>query len=174
MLKKNGGITLIALVVTIIVLLILAGITIAMLTGNNGIITRTNDSKMSQIEGQVQEEIKLAMQSAKIYATQKAVETPGGGWLAANHIEDSAANANDGIIYVMTRDLQSPEYSVSKVANATQIYIKYESSAYDMATNYTDAKIEAVITITGNKFEITSLTRTRKSGDTYYIIGSAS
>ena len=33
--KKNKGITLIALVVTIIVLLILAGISIAMLTGQN-------------------------------------------------------------------------------------------------------------------------------------------
>ena len=33
---KNGGITLIALVITIIVLLILAGVTIAMLMGDNG------------------------------------------------------------------------------------------------------------------------------------------
>ena len=36
MLKNNKGITLIALVITIIVLLILAGVSIAMLTGNNG------------------------------------------------------------------------------------------------------------------------------------------
>ena len=34
--KSNNGITLIALVITIIVLLILAGVTIAMLTGENG------------------------------------------------------------------------------------------------------------------------------------------
>ena len=34
--KKNNGITLIALVITIIVLLILAGVTIATLTGENG------------------------------------------------------------------------------------------------------------------------------------------
>ena len=34
-LRKNKGITLIALVITIIVLLILAGVSIAMLTGNN-------------------------------------------------------------------------------------------------------------------------------------------
>lgn len=37
--KKNGGITLIALVVTIVVLLILAGVSISMLGGENGIIT---------------------------------------------------------------------------------------------------------------------------------------
>ena len=38
--RKNKGITLIALVVTIIVLLILASVSISMLTGNNGIISR--------------------------------------------------------------------------------------------------------------------------------------
>ena len=44
-LNKNTGITLIALVVTIIVLLILAGISISMLTGQNGIINRTAEAK---------------------------------------------------------------------------------------------------------------------------------
>ena len=41
--KNNKGITLIALVVTIIVLLILAGVSIAMLTGNNGSAAGTLD-----------------------------------------------------------------------------------------------------------------------------------
>ena len=43
--KKQTGITLIALVITIIVLLILAGVSIAMLTGNNGILTQANQAK---------------------------------------------------------------------------------------------------------------------------------
>ena len=38
--KTNEGITLIALVITIVVLLILAGVTISTLIGENGIITR--------------------------------------------------------------------------------------------------------------------------------------
>lgn len=42
--KNQKGITLIALVITIIVLLILAGITIAMLTGENGLITKASDA----------------------------------------------------------------------------------------------------------------------------------
>ena len=41
----NSGITLIALVLTIIVLLILAGVSIATLTGPNGLITRANQAK---------------------------------------------------------------------------------------------------------------------------------
>ncbi len=43
--RKNRGITLIALVVTIIVLLILAGVSINMLTGQNGILNRTQEAK---------------------------------------------------------------------------------------------------------------------------------
>lgn len=39
------GITLISLVVTIIVLLILAGVSVSMLTGQNGILTRAAESK---------------------------------------------------------------------------------------------------------------------------------
>ena len=42
---KEQGITLIALVITIIVLLILAGVSIAMLTGNNGILTQAQRAK---------------------------------------------------------------------------------------------------------------------------------
>ena len=42
---ENKGITLIALVITIIVLLILAGVSIAMLTGDNGIIKQAKNSK---------------------------------------------------------------------------------------------------------------------------------
>ncbi len=43
--KKRDGITLIALVVTIIVLLVLAGISISMLTGQNGILNRAQEAK---------------------------------------------------------------------------------------------------------------------------------
>lgn len=43
--KRNKGITLIALVVTIIVLLILAGVSIATLTGENGILEKVNQAK---------------------------------------------------------------------------------------------------------------------------------
>lgn len=43
--KNNRGITLIALVITIIVLLILAGVSIAMLTGENGILNQATTAK---------------------------------------------------------------------------------------------------------------------------------
>ncbi len=57
--KKQKGITLIALVVTIIVLLILAGVSIAMLTGNNGILTQGKRAKEEQAHAAVKEGIML-------------------------------------------------------------------------------------------------------------------
>lgn len=61
MMKTNDkkGITLIALVITIIVLLILAGVSIATLTGNNSIINQANESKVKSTISQIKEEIEL-------------------------------------------------------------------------------------------------------------------
>ena len=58
-LRRNKGITLIALVVTIIVLLILAGISIAMLTGQNGILNRAAEAKEKTGVAQEDESQKL-------------------------------------------------------------------------------------------------------------------
>ena len=65
-LKQVKGITLIALVITIIVLLILAGVSIAMLTGNNGILTQANNAKVEQSHGAVREGIALAYNEYQI------------------------------------------------------------------------------------------------------------
>lgn len=53
--EKNSGITLIALVVTIIILLILTGVSISMLTGQNGILNRVAEAKEKTSLGQKQE-----------------------------------------------------------------------------------------------------------------------
>ena len=65
-LKINKGITLIALVITIIVLLILAGVTIATLTGDNGILTKAQNSKEKNAQKTVEEQINLAVQASRI------------------------------------------------------------------------------------------------------------
>ena len=58
--KNTRGITLIALVITIIVLLILAGVTIAALSGDNGILTRAKDAKEKTEQAQQDEEQTLS------------------------------------------------------------------------------------------------------------------
>ena len=64
--KSKNGITLIALVITIIVLLILAGVTIATLTGDNGILTKAQSAKEKNAQKTVEEQINLAVQASRI------------------------------------------------------------------------------------------------------------
>ena len=70
--KNQKGITLIALVITIIVLLILAGITIAMLTGENGLLNKANSSKSKTVEAEAVEKINVTLSDVKaeIYKQQ--------------------------------------------------------------------------------------------------------
>ena len=63
--KTNNGITLIALVITIIVLLILAGVTIAMLTGENGILNQASESKTKTEIAEAKERAKIDIMSWK-------------------------------------------------------------------------------------------------------------
>ena len=54
--KRENGITMITLAVTIIVLIILAGVSINMLVGDNGIITMAQKSKENIELAQIEEE----------------------------------------------------------------------------------------------------------------------
>ena len=73
--KSTKGITLIALVVTIIILLILAGVSIAMLTGNNGVLTQGKRAKEETEIAEEKEAISLAMNALKIQKQVGAKES---------------------------------------------------------------------------------------------------
>ena len=62
--EKNKGITLIALVITIIVLLILAAVTINALSGDNGILKRATEAKQKTRRADALEKIRLAVMTA--------------------------------------------------------------------------------------------------------------
>ena len=70
--KNNKGVTLIALVVTIIVLLILAAVTISMLRGENGIIKQAQNANDATIVGKETEAVNIAysMRKAKSNSSQ--------------------------------------------------------------------------------------------------------
>ena len=67
--NKERGITLIAIVVTIIVLIILAGVSIAMLVGENGIITQAQRADELTTQAQQKEAIELAVASVQAQGT---------------------------------------------------------------------------------------------------------
>lgn len=66
MFKKERGITLVALVVTIVVLLILAGVSISMVLGNNGIVTKAQASQAAQDKAYAREVVESALKSVQI------------------------------------------------------------------------------------------------------------
>ncbi len=63
--NPEKAITLIALVVTIVVLLILAAVSISMLTGENGVITQAQNAKDKTKIGEEKEQVQLAATAAK-------------------------------------------------------------------------------------------------------------
>jgi len=75
--KGNKGITLIALIVTIIVLIILAGVAIAMLRGDSGILNRASEARYDTILSSVDEQVKLAAVNTKMSITANMVSKPG-------------------------------------------------------------------------------------------------
>ena len=71
-LKRNeNGITLIALVITIIVLIILAGIAISMTIGENGIFTKAKEAKRLQITAEAKEKIGTEILAAQVEAIER-------------------------------------------------------------------------------------------------------
>ena len=73
--KNNKGVTLVALVVTIIVLIILAGISINLVLGNNGIITIAKKTKENTELARVEEETQLN----ELYTQLESSGTTSGG-----------------------------------------------------------------------------------------------
>ncbi len=64
--KYNRGITLIALVVTIIVLLILAAVSISTLTGENGLLNKAGQAREKTMLGNEKETVELAYTTATV------------------------------------------------------------------------------------------------------------
>lgn len=64
--KKQKGITLIALIITIIVILILAGVSISMVAGENGILQNAQTSVEKNRAGEVKEFLSLALEENEI------------------------------------------------------------------------------------------------------------
>ena len=69
--RKQKGITLVALVITIIVLLLLAGVTISLLVGENGIITKAKEGGNRTQQAQEKEKIELAVTASIMEDTDK-------------------------------------------------------------------------------------------------------
>ena len=116
---NKSGITLIALVVTIIVLLILAGVSISMLTGQNGILNRATEAKEKTETSGEDEKRKLAQAEALMNTektTYKGVTLPEG--FAPTKI-DGEDSIDEGLVIT---DGYGNEYVWVEVPKTTEVY----------------------------------------------------
>lgn len=164
--KNQRGVTLIALVVTIIVLIILAGVAIAALTGENGLISRSREAKALQIRGEVGDRVTLAIAAAKL-AAEKEATTSAAGFLAqdklvANGVIDKALKEDLGdtaseLGYTITYTNGS---TTSGSATDGKITIQYATDEYDQAMNNSGSTITYNITVHANTFSFDENTPT--------------
>ena len=116
--KSIKGITLVALVITIVILLILAGISIQAIS-NTGLFANAKKAKEKSMEGQLKEEITLAIQSIQTEEIYKGnsvtLETLAGGQLE-QELKDITAELTDGEINGEYKDY---EYTIDSNLNVT-------------------------------------------------------
>lgn len=183
-LNKNKGITLIALVITIIVLLILAGISIATLTGENGLLSKATTAKEETKKAEIREEIELAIAAIQAEELQKGnkvtLETLAGSEEEPGQLENSkdlegiTAKLNGKQI---TGEYKGYDYTIDenlKVRigdSVTGININYKLST----TDYTNQDITLSVTAestNGGNVNITAQNELTKNSDGSYTIST--
>ncbi|MBR3133009.1 MAG: hypothetical protein IKG42_02900 [Clostridia bacterium] len=167
MFKNQKGITLVALVITIIVLLILAGVTIAMVVGDNGILTRSNQAKFENRAAEIKEKVEISVADlAADVQVQLAKDSSFGGYngekladvfertVGAGNVATSAADGK----YVIkvgsatvdpTDDGTSPVLSNTSSTTAQVVTIEYyDTTLRNSAKNGSSWKSSGKLTYT--------------------------
>ena len=100
---KNKGITLVALVITIIVLLILSGVTIASLSGDNGILRRAVEARNSTVDSQIYEQVQMILLETRMEienSNQDEIKTKVDDKFKKEKIEATIEKREDGFVVV--------------------------------------------------------------------------
>ena len=159
--SMSSGITLIALVITIIVLLILAGIALASLSGENGLLNRSSQAKEEAVKAQLKEEIEMAIMDIQ------AEEIPKGNnvtleSLAGQGEEDGQLEKSENLMEgeitsqldqeenKITGEYKNYEYEIDDKFNVTivdKMAGEKPEMTYELTPNAGEAK-EVVITVT--------------------------
>jgi len=151
---NNKGITLVALVITIIILLILAGISIQAIT-NTGLFANAKRAKDESMKGQLKEEISLAIQSIQTEEIYKGnsvtLETLAGGQLQ-KELKDITAELAGGEINGEYKDYEytiDDKFNVTINGPVTGVRIKGNAevqTGYVFEGNTVEIKVTASIT----------------------------
>ena len=108
MLKKQKGITLIALVVTIVVLLILAGVTISLLLDENGIIAKSKDARTETRVSQIEDEVGMWKQhnfiNKESNQAQESADTMLASLISRKLLTEDEIDRNQELITIKKKD----------------------------------------------------------------------
>lgn len=142
--REQKGITLIALVITIIVLLILAGVTIAMLAGENGILGRATDSKGVNAEAQAVEKTKLAYMAVRTeIASQQAIDGNYDPTSTTKATGETKSNF-DKLVDVVKNDIPTGKDGWTIGSTGSTITLVYNDDSFNSSDQ--NAKFEIEIT----------------------------
>ena len=156
--REQKGITLIALVITIIILLILAGVTIAALTGDNGLLNRATTTRETNAEAEARELSNLAYMTVRTEIAAKSVES--GTYRPATEVADLATVCVDTLDATTITQAASATAGWSVMSDSTQaatngkstITLIYKNDAINNNTHtltYTITVANATTTGTG-------------------------
>ena len=143
---KNKGITLIALVVSIIVLLVLAGVSVSMLTGQNGILTRAADAKRKTEDAEKQENDGMQDYESTIqeYALQLPKTDYTKPYYPSSEFSKKEGNLSTGLVI---QDSKGNEYVWVEVPKTL-----YDNESYNTETTKEDRKPNPGETYTENDY----------------------
>ncbi|MFR1757923.1 MAG: leucine-rich repeat protein, partial [Thomasclavelia spiroformis] len=119
--KENKGVTLIALAVTIIIMLILAGVTISTLTGNSGISSNANQARIQNELAQYKEQMKLYLAEKKVENYDFFIESLNAG--KESLIYDGKPDDEKGNIKTIIPNIADEYIECLQIING-ELYIK--------------------------------------------------
>lgn len=127
--KKNEGITLISLIITIVILIILASIAITLSLGKNGIFTRAKEAKELTNRQSATEELNIKITAIKIdkYAEKQQMPT-------LKELAEELKKDEDIKYITEISKIAEVEYNVPS-ENPTVIYTKLEKYPYEFEIN---------------------------------------
>ncbi len=153
--KKQKGITLVALVITIIILLLLAGIAIATLGGENGIFAKVKQAKKAQLEAEMKEQLTMALQELQIARQGNAtLDDVTQDWANKAILKDYSpllqedASLN-GKLIIMTKNKIKGKFLIDQNLNIEKIEYNTSSLEFEYTTvSRVDNKVKINIVVT--------------------------
>lgn len=174
--KNNKGITIIALVITIIILIILAGVCINLVLGENGIITRAKDAANTYTIEQIKEKVRADILDLDIQKIAKGeeltIEQALEGLLAKGTFSEINKEENYGIVddYIIELTLdENGKVIIGNIEKVTDFKISYTLNP----TTYTSGNVEVSLNINAKNYTITKINipegMTKKENGNYEI-----